>query len=84
MTEAADKAVNLNEIERSLEGLEGLYRRKKTAAEDFNEAVKAVAEKANIDKAALTAFVGARVGEKFQDVKKKAEQMDLLFTEVGE
>ena len=81
---AAAAGIKLTEIERSIEALEGLYRRKKTAAVDFTEACKAAAEKAGIAPVVLASFIAARVSEKFQDKKEQSDQLNLLFSEVGE
>jgi hypothetical protein len=69
-----------NEIERLIK----LKTKSEEAAEDFNNAVKHVAEQAGIQAGVLRKFVNARAGEKYEDEKRRCEQLALLFEEVGE
>ena len=54
------------------------------AAEDFAEAVKKTAEQAGLLATVVRRFVVARAGEKFEEKRRECEQLDLLFSEVGE
>ncbi len=49
------------------------------AATDFNDAIKAVAEKAGLNASAVRKYVIARAGESFEDKKKEVVQLGLLF-----
>jgi hypothetical protein len=75
--------MEITAIERSMEHLEGLYRAKKTAADEFSDACKSVAEDSGVDRGVLAAFITARAGEKFDERKAKAEQLNLLFGEIA-
>ena len=54
------------------------------AAEDFAAAVKKTAEASGMLATVVRRFVIARAGEKFEEKKRECEQLDLLFSEVGE
>lgn len=50
----------------------------------FAEGIKAFSEKAGIQASVLRKFIVARAGEAFQDKKRDAQQLALLFEEIGE
>jgi hypothetical protein len=54
------------------------------ASDRFNTMVKKVAEEAGMQASNVKKFVKARAGEAFQERKRDADQMALLFEEVGE
>jgi predicted Zn-dependent protease len=54
------------------------------AATIFDEGIKANAERAGIQSSVLRRFITARAGEKFEDKKRDAMQLSLLFEEIGE
>jgi hypothetical protein len=49
------------------------------AATDFGEAIKACAEASGYNAAAVRKYIAAKVGEHFDDEKKKVEQLSLIF-----
>ena len=61
-----------------------LYRRQETAAEAFGDAVKKCAEDSGFLASVVRRFVTARAGERFHEKHRENEQLELLFTEVGE
>jgi|GEM_PF-6786473 len=60
------------------------YRSAKEAATVFADGIRAQAEKAGIQAPVLRKFVVARAGENFADKKRDAQQLSLLFEELGE
>jgi hypothetical protein len=79
-----ENAIELEPIRERIEGLVALYGASCTAADEFNETVKAAAENAGLLAAVVRKFVIARAGERFAEESRKVEQLSLLFTEVGE
>ena len=60
------------------------FRNAKEAATILDESVKAWALKAGIQSSVLRKFIAARASEGFQDKKRDALQLSLLFEEIGE
>lgn len=56
-----------------------LHRKKEDASDTYNSAVKKVAERAGLLSAVVNKFVTAKAGDKFEDEKKKVEQLSLIF-----
>ena len=54
------------------------------AAEGFADGIKAQAEKAGVQSSVLRKLITARAGENFEDRKRDAQQLALLFEEIGE
>jgi hypothetical protein len=67
----------------ALENLTALALAKKAAADEFAEAVESVALKSRIDKGVLASYVSAIAGDKATKKKAKAQQLALLFDEIG-
>lgn len=77
-------AIDLSKIRDKLTELERLCKRKIDAADHFSEACTIVASKAGIRPDVLRQYVTARVNDKVDEYEKKAEQLGLLFEEMGE
>ena len=75
--------IDLTLIGGKLEHLDGLCRAKRTASDEFKEACKAVGQDARCEASVLAKFVTARVGETSDKAAKSADQLSLLFAEVG-
>ena len=75
--------IKLKPVEDSIEDLMELKTKADLADVAFNDAVKAVAEKSQLLASVVRKFVNARMGEKFQDEKRKCEQLMLCFDEIG-
>ena len=54
------------------------------AADKFNDAIKAVAEKAGLLASVVRKFVNARAGEKYEEESRKVEQLSLIFEVIGD
>ena len=76
-------AIDLTLIGGKLETLDGLCRAKRAAADDFKEACKAVGQEARVEASVLAKFITARVAETSDKAAKSADQLSLLFAEVG-
>ena len=77
------RAIRPDEIRQALPDLRAQCQRAIDAAESFRDAAKAVAARAGIEPAALTAYVRAVVTDKLKAQKTRAEQMTLLLEEFG-
>lgn len=67
-----------------IDQLERLAVKANEAAKDLSDAIKKVAEDSGYNAAAIKSLVAARVGDKFEERKRGAEQQLELFNEVGE
>ena len=79
----AKDAIDLTLIGSKLEYLDGLCRTKRAAATDFKEACKAIGQEARVEASVLSKFITARVAETSDKAAKHADQLSLLFSEVG-
>jgi hypothetical protein len=61
--------------------LENLCRASISAADEFNDSIKAVAEKSGLMASVVRKYVVARVSDKVEDKRRESEQLSLLFTE---
>jgi len=80
---AASMAIKLGEIAEAYSELEALCYRKIDATEAFSNACKAVAFRSGVDAAVLSAYVTARTTDTLRKKQRKAEQLTLLFEELG-
>ena len=68
-------------VRERLPHLENLYRACLSAGTEFNDGVKAVAEKSGLLASVVSKYVKAKVKSKTEDRKREAEQLSLLFDE---
>lgn len=80
---AAAKGQEVDVVRTALRQLESLCKKKIDAAEDFKEACKAVGQRARIDGGVIATYVNARVKEDMEKTRGKAEQLELLFSELS-
>ncbi len=66
-----------------VEELVNLKRAADEAGVQFNDAIKAAAEKSGLLAATVRKFVVARAGENFEEEARKVEQLSLIFEEIG-
>jgi hypothetical protein len=59
------------------------YKHHKAVQQDFNEAVKAAAEKGGVLASVVRKYVAARAGENFTEERDKIEQLSLVFEELA-
>lgn len=80
--DAGQEAVVKAEIlDAKLKELVHLHNKKTAAADAFNDAVKITAEKAGLLASVVAKVVAASATDKFEDEKKKAQQLALAFEE---
>lgn len=79
-----EAVIKMSVVKECVGELERLYTKKQEASEDFNTAVKSIAEKAGINSGPLKKFVVARCKEKIPEVTRDQEQLALLLFDVGE
>ena len=72
----------MNVIRERMNELRGLWQRKDDANVCYKEAIEAVAEKANMHKAALATYVNAVMKDKEREHAEKAGQLALMFEEL--
>ena len=83
----ADKqegALKMGPIKDSIDELVALKTKADAAADRLNDAIKVAAERSNIMASVIRRFVVARAGENFEEKKRDADQLSLVFSEVGE
>lgn len=84
MTDARNvRVVDYEAIRSASTELETLAYAAKAARDTFSEAVKAAASKAGVDAAVLRAFITSRIADDPSKKAARAEQLSLLFVEVG-
>ena len=71
-------------IAEAIEELVELHIKAGAAADRLADAVKATAQKSGFLASVVRSFVVARAGEKFEEAKTKAGQLNLIFEKVGE
>jgi hypothetical protein len=76
------KEIDLSVVRDAIGKLESLCDSKNDAASAFKDYCKLVALQAHIDQGVLASYVTAIVNAKVSEVRNKAEQLDLLFTEI--
>lgn len=69
---------------KTLAELERAYTQQKDASEAFRDAVKAQAEKHNLDPRALGRFVRARVNDKLEKLQAEQDTLEQLTLGLGE
>ncbi len=82
--EGQEAAIKMQPIKDAVEDAVELYNKLGQASEQFNDAIKAMAEKSGMLAVVVRKLVTARAGEKFDDEKRKVEQLSLIFEEVGD
>ena len=82
-SDGQEAVINTGVIKERIEELVRLHTKVVDARTDLTEAVKKAAEDAGLNAGAVRSFVRARAAEDFSKHKQKAEQLSLLFDEVG-
>lgn len=78
-----EAVLDLKAIKDRVPDLIKLHIATKEAREEYSEAIKASAEKGGINARSLRAYVRARASESYEKDKQYAEQLSLLFDEIG-
>lgn len=80
---AAAKGIELAKVREGMNNLETLCHAKIAAADAFKDACKAVGEKSRVDASVIATYVTAIVRDKLEENRAKAEQLELLFSEMN-
>lgn len=79
-----EAVIKMEQAAVKIDDLIELKKRYDSAATDLNDAVKAAAEKSGLLATVVRSFVNARAGDNYEDAKTKAQQLALMFEEIGE
>lgn len=82
-SDGQEAVIDTGVIKDRIEELVRLHSKVVEARTDLAEAVKSAAEEAGLNAGAVRKFVQARAAEDFSKHRQKAEQLSLLFDEVG-
>lgn len=77
-----EAVIKLESLQTKVQHLVGLHNTAAEAKQDYNDAVKAVAESSGLLAATVSRYVKARAGDNFEDAKTKALQLSLVFEEI--
>lgn len=79
-----EAVIKMAPVKENIDNLIELFTKAGEASEKLNDAIKATAEKSGLLAGVVRKFVTARAGEKFEEEKRKVEQLSLIFDEVGD
>ena len=79
-----EAVIKMAPVKENIDNLIELFTKAGEASEKLNDAIKAMAEKSGMLAVVVRKLVTARAGEKFDDEKRKVEQLSLIFDEVGD
>jgi len=79
---AAGKGMRLGEIRAAIPELEAACNRAIDASEAFGDLCKLIGLQASVDPSVIKTFVAARCNDRIKKTADKAEQLDLLFSEI--
>ena len=82
--EGQEQTITLDPIRDSIEELVASYTRMNNASDEFNDQVKAAAEKSGLLSSTVRKFVVARASDDFGERARKVQQLALVFEEIGE
>lgn len=74
-----EEVIKLAALKSSMGELVALHIKRKDAADELSEAIKAAAEISGLHATVVARFVKASAGEKFEEEKTKVEQLALVF-----
>lgn len=77
-----EKVIDMSKLKEKLDHLVSLNKTAKDASKDYSDAVKAAAEKSGLLASVVRRYVVAKAGDSFDEKKKEAEQLALVFEEV--
>lgn len=78
-----EEVINISLVKKSIKELCHLYMQKQQHSANFNDGVKAVAEKAGINAGPLKKYVVARCKKKLFELDRDQAQLALLFYDLG-
>lgn len=78
-----EKVIDMSKLTERLPHLVKLHTASKDANADLSSAITTVAEKSGLLASVVRRVVVAKAGENFDEKKKEAEQLELVFAELG-
>ncbi len=78
-----DTGIKLEALSVAMGELEDAWTRKQQATEDYGTLIKSTAEAARLDPSVIRAYVTARMADRTEKEKRKAEQLSLCFDQLG-
>ena len=82
--EKQEQTIQTSEIRTRASHLLELHERAKIASADYSEAIKAAAEASGLNASTVRSYIAAVSSEQFRDRARKAQQLALVFDELGE
>lgn len=82
--DGTEKTLEPFTVRKGLTNLMALRRKADAANDEYNDALKKLAEKAGFQASNINKLIKASIKGNFADVKRDVEQLDILFGEVGE
>jgi hypothetical protein len=79
-----EQIIETGEIRVRASHLLELHERAKSASADYSEAIKAAAEASGLNASTVRSYIAAVASEQFRDRARKAQQLALVFDELGE
>lgn len=79
-----EKVIELSVLTERMANLITLQTKAKTAGKEYGEAIKVVSEKAGLLSSVVRKFVAARASEMYSERKTEAQQLEMLFEEIGQ
>ena len=79
-----EQVIKVGVVKARIGELVDLHRESETAKEALSDAIKATAQEAGLEASVVKRFVAARAGDGFLKSRRKSEQLELLFDQVGE
>lgn len=77
-----EKVITMGPVKEKLPHLIKLHNAHKDTGKDLSDAIKAVAEKSGLFSSVVRKFVAAKAGELFDDKKREAEQLAIIFEDI--
>ncbi len=78
-----EKVIDKAKLLERMDHLVDLHNRARASGKDLSDAIKAVAEKSGLLASVVRKLVVAKASETFDEKKKEAEQLALMFDEVA-
>lgn len=78
-----EKVIDIDKLKVEMQTLKKLQTEARESAKAFSDKVKTVADKSGLLASVVRKIVTARNGENFEEKKKEAEQLDLVFDKVA-
>lgn len=82
--DGTEETIKVQPIKDACSEMMKLYKKLETARGNFNDGIKAVAERSGVNSSTLKKLVKASADGNFVDVRRKVDQQSIVFEQVGE